>query len=48
MWSGTPGDLDENFHYQIRSPGDPLHFAPPRLEVEQAITTASRGRVSGA
>ena len=24
----------ENFHYQIRSPGVPLHFAPPRVEVE--------------
>ena len=29
-------------------PGDPLHFAPPRLEVEQATTAASWGRVSGA
>ena len=26
----------ENFHYRICSPGDPLHFAPLRLEVEQA------------
>ena len=25
-----------------------LHFPPPRLEAEQAATTASRGRESGA
>ena len=34
--------------YLIRSPGDPLHFAPPRIEVEQGTTTASSGRVTGA
>ena len=43
-----PSHPGSRFHYRIRSPGDPLHSAPPRdeveFEVEQAATTASRGR----
>ena len=38
----------QNFHYRIRSPGESLHIAHPLIEVEQAVTTASRGRVGGA
>ena len=35
-------------YYRIRSPGESLHIAHPLIEVDQAVTAASRGRVSGA
>ena len=57
MWSGSPEEqiwqitreqITKNVHYQICSPGDLLHIAPPRLEVEQAAMTTSHVRQSAA
>ena len=45
MWTIHPRSKSEYGHFRpwICSLGDPLHFAPPHLEVEQAAAMASGG-----